>query len=33
MSGGPAAMAKLDVGLQPGQSAITASLTITWALV
>ena len=33
MSDGPAAMAKLDVGLQPGQSAITASLTITWALV
>jgi len=30
---GPAAMAKLDVGLQPGQSAITASLTITWALL
>ena len=33
MSDGPAAMAKLDVGLQPGQSAITASLTITWALL
>ena len=31
--GGFAALAKLDVGLQPGQSAITSSLTITWSLV
>jgi uncharacterized protein YggE len=30
--GGVAAMAKLDVGLQPGQSAISSSLTITWSL-
>ena len=31
--GAVAAMAKVDVGLQPGQSAISSSLTITWSLV
>jgi uncharacterized protein len=31
--GGFAAMAKADVGLQPGERAISSSLTITWSLV
>jgi uncharacterized protein YggE len=31
-SGGFAAMAKADVGLQPGERAISTSLTITWSL-
>jgi len=31
-SGGFAAMAKADVGLQPGERAISASLTVTWSL-
>jgi uncharacterized protein YggE len=31
--GVPVAAAKVDVGLQPGQSAIPATLTITWSLV
>ena len=30
--GGFAAMAKADVGLQPGETAIAASLTVTWSL-
>jgi uncharacterized protein YggE len=28
-----AAMAKADVGLQPGETTLSASLTVTWALV
>jgi len=32
-AGGFAAMAKVDVDLQPGQSAISSSLTITWSLL
>jgi uncharacterized protein YggE len=31
--GGFAAMAKVDVGLQPGQSEISSSLMVTWSLV
>jgi uncharacterized protein YggE len=30
--GGFAAMAKADVGLQPGETKISASLTVTWSL-
>lgn len=30
--GGFAAMAKADVGLQPGERALSASLTVTWSL-
>jgi uncharacterized protein YggE len=32
-SGGLAAMAKADVGLQPGEREISSSLTITWSLL
>ena len=31
-AGGFAAMAKADVGLQPGETKIAASLTVTWSL-
>ena len=31
-SGGFAAMTKADVGLQPGERAISSSLTVTWSL-
>ena len=31
--GGFAAMAKADVGLQPGEREISSSLTVTWSLV
>jgi len=30
--GGFATLAKADVGLQPGETAITAALTVTWSL-
>jgi uncharacterized protein YggE len=33
MPGGLAAMAKMDVGLQPGETKLSASLTVTWSLV
>jgi uncharacterized protein YggE len=31
--GGFAALAKADVGLQPGETSLSASLTVTWSLV
>jgi uncharacterized protein YggE len=32
-AGGFAALAKADVGLQPGETQVSASLTVTWSLV
>jgi uncharacterized protein len=30
--GGPGALAKADVGLQPGETEVSASLTVTWSI-